>query len=247
MVLDHNHSVTDSLQRLEEWLAGRPSGPAGRLPAERDLAERLNLSRAELRKALATVESQGRLVRHVGRGTFLRLGPADLADERPPARQGVERIASEERLPRTPLGDIASPRDLVQARLLLEPELAGLAALHATRLSLAAIEHEAAAVRGAADWAGYDAADSRLHAAIAAACGNALLVALDETLRAARRELNWGVLGERGPEPPSPDHPSVPQHAAVVAAIRARDRHGAVAALRHHLMVEAASLLGPGA
>ncbi|WP_375461195.1 FadR/GntR family transcriptional regulator [uncultured Enterovirga sp.] len=224
----------EALQRVEQWLAAHPLGPERRLPAERSLATLLQLSRAELRKALAAIEEQGRLIRHVGRGTFLRTSdaaPVRAAEPGPPASGDPG------------LAELTSPRDLLQARLAIEPELARLAAVHATGMDIRLLRDRDAQVRSARSWELYDRADAGYHRAVAGASGNSLLRAVYDVVAGVRATLDWGRLRDRGP-PPSPDHPSFAEHAAITDAIAARDRHAAADALRHHLMVEAAAVLG---
>jgi DNA-binding FadR family transcriptional regulator len=55
-----------ALIQLRAWLAQRELPAASRLPPERELSELLGVSRGELRKALAIMEEQGELWRHVG-------------------------------------------------------------------------------------------------------------------------------------------------------------------------------------
>jgi DNA-binding GntR family transcriptional regulator len=59
------------LEQLRSWVTSAQLPEDGRLPPERELAERFRISRAELRKALAVMEAEGGVKRHVGRGTFL--------------------------------------------------------------------------------------------------------------------------------------------------------------------------------
>ena len=98
----------DLLARLTE------DGPGTRLPPERQLAAQFGVSRNEIRKALARLELDGRLSREVGRGTFIR-APAEAATSNLDA-----------------LRDSTSPRNAMEARLVLEPEIASLAAVNAT-------------------------------------------------------------------------------------------------------------------
>ncbi|MBT5294680.1 MAG: GntR family transcriptional regulator, partial [Octadecabacter sp.] len=58
-----------SLEIVRHWLTQSNQKTGSRLPPERILADTLSLSRPELRKALAVLENEGRINRHVGRGT----------------------------------------------------------------------------------------------------------------------------------------------------------------------------------
>ena len=81
-----------------------------RLPPERDLIVRLGMSRRALRQGLEVLEAEGRLPRHVGKGTFVgarppgsepglsfvtaRTSPAELMDILGAARRGSLRITA---------------------------------------------------------------------------------------------------------------------------------------------------------
>ena len=56
---------------LQEQTASGVLGPGGKLPTERDLAGQLTAPRSEIRRALAGLERDGLITRHVGCGTFL--------------------------------------------------------------------------------------------------------------------------------------------------------------------------------
>jgi len=68
-------------QRLQNQLSDIiQSAPKGtRLPSEPELAKQLGVSRATLREAMRTFESQGLLRRHQGIGTFV-VGPSQVID-----------------------------------------------------------------------------------------------------------------------------------------------------------------------
>ncbi|TDR94448.1 FadR/GntR family transcriptional regulator [Enterovirga rhinocerotis] len=219
-------------QTLQEWLERAPLGPDGRIPAERILATELGVSRAELRKVLARLEEDGRLLRQVGRGSFLQ-GRLE-AQSRPDGR-----LASSE--PSDDLAASSSPRDVMQARLVLEPLLAGLAAENATGRQVAGLlsrtegsDHASAGDR--------EAADRDFHHAIAEATRNPVLIAAYERLAEARRGAGWERLAYRFAAGASDT-----EHRAIANAIADRNRHLAEKSLRHHLMVEANTMLSAGA
>ncbi len=202
-------------ERLRRFVAEGGFHHNDRLPAERELAQRLGVGRAELRKALAALEADGLIWRHVGRGTFIGARPVlNLAD-----------VAY--------LGELASPSQVLTARIAVEPELARLAAHHATRQDMEALLHWAQRCRAAPDWRSYEAADNNLHHAVAGATHNKLLLYLFDTLNTVRRSTVWGQ--KRHSARPPPDHFSFDQHDAICAAIAARDGGLAAQLMRAHL------------
>src|SRR3546814_2399489 len=65
------------LVQLKAYLAQADLPFDSRLPPERRLSEMLGVSRVALRKALAALETEGQLWRHVGKGTFIGSRPID--------------------------------------------------------------------------------------------------------------------------------------------------------------------------
>jgi DNA-binding FadR family transcriptional regulator len=206
----------DALSRLRAFLAQSGLGHGERLPPERHLAAQLGLTRAELRKALASLQTEGQLWRHVGRGTFIGSPPPEAA------------------------GDIAAmarrtnPAEIMRARLLIEPEIARMAALNATPAQLEEMRQIMLKSEAAANWRVYESWDTRLHRLIAEATQNSLLVGLLDTLNAVRRMATWGRL-RINPVKPARDHHSFAEHGTIVAAIANRDLSAAAQAMRVHL------------
>ncbi|HEX2726518.1 MAG TPA: FCD domain-containing protein [Beijerinckiaceae bacterium] len=197
-----------------------------RLPPERDLAQRLGVQRPALRKALAVLEAEGQIWRHVGRGTFVGSRPSV-----PPG--DVSAIAR-----------MTNPGEVMRTRILLEPEVAALAALNATPASIAEMRVCLQKSRTAPTWRQYEAWDNRLHRVIAEATQNYLLLALLDTMTAVRRTVTWGRL-RTNKERPKPDHHSFADHDQIVAAIADRDRARAREAMRRHLEHVERNLLRP--
>ncbi len=136
-----------------------------------------------------------------------------------------------------------SPREAMEARLLLEPELAGLAALNATFSQIEEMRETAALARRSRTWAAYEELDARLHRVIAAAAGNRLLLAVHEIVNDVRRAVIWKRLDTRPLGPPD-GYSSFEEHDAIVSAIEGRDRNGAMEAMRRHLRTTSEKLFG---
>jgi len=206
-----------ALTQLRALLANIDVTVATRLPPERRLVEMLGLNRPALRKALAVLEAEGQIWRHVGKGTFV----------------GARPVSS--------LGDIGAiarrtnPGEVMRTRILIEPEVAALAALTATPDDVAEMRLCIQRSRLAATWRQYEAWDNRLHRAIGEAAQNHLLLCLLDTLNAVRRTVTWGRL-RANRDRPTADHHSFGEHEAIVDAIEDRDRHRAREAMRTHLV-----------
>jgi DNA-binding FadR family transcriptional regulator len=210
-----NHSDA-ALLELRTMLSEIDVTADSRLPPERDLAQRLGVQRPALRKALAVLESEGQIWRHVGKGTFV--------GSRPSLAQGdVTAIARK-----------TNPGEVMRTRILLEPEVAAMAALNATPAHVTEMRACLTRSRSAPTWRQYEAWDTRLHRVIAEATQNYLLLALLDTLTAVRRTVTWGRL-RANKERPKPDHHSFTEHEAIVTAIEERDRLRARDAMRQHL------------
>lgn len=198
-----------------------------RLPPERDLALRLGCSRETLRKALAALETDGAIWRHVGQGTFRGRRPRHL-----PVRD-------------TLLVEGATPPDLMRARLVLEPQVAAEAALRADAADIDHLRARVAAGRAARDRAACEQADDAFHRAIAAVTGNPVLVGLLGYLSGARRRAAWQREWDRtyhriGVEEFRTLHSN--QHEWIVDAIAEADPVAAAQMMTRHLETIAAAM-----
>lgn len=213
-----------ALVQMRAFIAQGSYAPDDRLPPERELCRMLGVGRAQLRKAFAVLEAEGLIWRHVGRGTFIGDGT------RPGSRDSVGAIAKR-----------TSPREVMHARLVLEPQLAREAALHATLADLDELRAIDRRSRVAANWREYETTDNALHRSIAVASQCAPLIALFDQLNALRRTVVWGRLRTRR-ERPQPDHHSFGEHGRIIAAIAERDGEAAEREMRTHLKSVAARL-----
>lgn len=184
-----------------------------KLPGERELAERLGVSRASVKQAIVVLEVQGLVESRHGGGTYLR------SDELT-VETVDEMVARRRRLP-----------EVLEAREALETKLAELAAQRRTDEDLAAmdaaLEHMAKEIeQGEYGIEG----DRRFHAAITAAARSGLLAEFMRSISVQIAESRNESL--RQPERP---HQSMEQHRAIVEAIREGDPEKAAEAMRKHV------------
>ncbi|MCE3272174.1 MAG: transcriptional regulator, GntR family-like protein [Ramlibacter sp.] len=194
-----------------------------RLPAERDLAKQLGVSRPSVREALIALEVEGWVEVRTGSGIYVQ----------PPQQRnghGAARGANGG-------GDTADwgPLELMRARELVEGEVAALAARHARKAHIAAMSSALDHMRQDAA-AGVEprAGDEEFHTAIAQACGNEVLNDTVRSYWSARHGPIFSRLGDYF-ENPASWSAAVVEHAAVLEAIRARDAQAARAAMQQHL------------
>lgn len=217
-------SIDDDVARLRDYIDGLERKGDMRLPPEPKLGERLGVSRSRLRTMLKRLEDEGMIWRHVGKGTFL--GPRQLTIDAPDWAASI------------------SVDDFFDARLLLEPQLAGHAAVHATPADIIALENGVSEMAATTSFLQWKRLDDRLHRTIAEATHNALLLMLYDTLRS---QVRLG-LDERMEEvfgtPPAPRITTESEHGDVVEAIRGRNPERAEQAMRDHIRSVRNSLFG---
>lgn len=215
-MLDRSASRAGAARLRQFILQGIDEGslpPGERLPTERALVERFTLARSAVRRTLATLEAEGRIARFVGRGTFVA-GPA--------GHEGAE----------MPLD--ASPAELMEARLLIEPAFAELVVSKASSVDFERMERALAAAETAVTIDAFETHDNELHEAIVAATHNRFLVAIYERVALLRRQAEWGTLKERSM---TVERRLAYQreHRLIVQALRERDPARARAAMVAHL------------
>lgn len=215
-----------TLVQLRAWLTRHDFPPDTKLPAERELAEILGVSRGDLRKALATLEAEGQLWRHVGKGTFT-------------GSRAIEVMSLAE------IDRQTNPAEVMRTRLLIEPLIAREAALNATSVDIDALRRCVNRTHQAATWRQYETADNELHRRIAEASDNRLLLALFDALNAVRRAVVWGMLRTNTDRPPD-NHHSFAEHDRIIEAIEKRDIEGAGREMYLHLRAVEQNLMERG-
>ncbi|MBB5497602.1 FadR/GntR family transcriptional regulator [Paraburkholderia sp. MM5384-R2] len=217
--------IDDDVVRLRNYIETRAStADDSRLPPEPKLCEALGISRGRLRTVLKRLESEGLIWRHVGKGTFI--GPRQIrADD-------------------ASLSAAISLDDLLDARLVLEPQLAAQAAIHATAADIAVLEQCLSEMQTAKPFIQWKRLDERLHRAIAEATHNALLLMLYGTVR-TQMQVNLDSRIEAVYSPMSePRQDTDNEHRKLVDAIRAHNPDHAEQAMREHLRSVRTRLFG---
>ncbi|MCG8440798.1 MAG: FadR family transcriptional regulator [Caulobacterales bacterium] len=193
-----------------------------RLPAERDLAARFDVSRPTVREAIIALEVAGLVEVKVGSGVYVIAREGEQPERVDPA---------------------IGPFELFEARRMIEGETAALAARLMDDMHVARLEAHLDAMRdeNRMKVAGENA-DRRFHVAIAEATQNAALVAVVEELwRVRERSPVVSRLLQKGRDVGL--QPAIDDHQAILDALKTRDPDTARAAMHAHLSCVIEALL----
>jgi GntR family transcriptional repressor for pyruvate dehydrogenase complex len=198
-----------------------------RLPSERELAETFRVSRASVREAIKTLESEGLVASRAGSGTFITAVDVEAL---------IQPLASSLSRGKDAL------LDLFEMRRLVEPSIAALAAERATpadilRLKEILDEQAQQISRGASAVE----SDAAFHFAIGQATHNAalqrLVAAIVDILKPAR-EQSLQTAGRA--------HKSLASHREILGAIERHDADMARQAMQRHIEAVERNVLAPG-
>lgn len=216
---------------LKDFIEAEGLEPGDRLPPERDLALKLGLPRTALRRMLSALEKDGRLIRHVGRGTFIAGSGVSSSALRRPA-------SSDEDTLRT------YPAEVFEARLIIEPKIAALAALRATRQEVEEMQKSIARGSASESLGEFEKWDAVFHRIIVQAARNGLLASLYEGIHAVRAGNLWGKMKEQSLTSERMTAYIV-SHQAILDAIKDRDSREAERNMYDHIIEARANILGP--
>ena len=192
--------------------------PGDRLPAERDLAAKIGVSRPTVRMGLHALAAMGCVRSRHGSGTYISAGPPALVSE--------------------PLSLLAAlhdftPEQMSDARRILEVGAAGLAAESATSEQIASLAEEVASLFASTGHPQrFLAHDIAFHRLVAAASGNPIIAAVVEMVSALyyeRRRETAAQASDRDLRDAAGAHREIYQ------AFRARDGDAARRAMNDHL------------
>jgi GntR family uxuAB operon transcriptional repressor len=208
-------------QILAAISAGRLN-PGDRLPNERELAEICETSRTTVRDALLALELFGVVEVRPGSGAY------------------VSNLRSPRRVADSVMLD-SVPRDLLEARLSIEPAVARVCASRLGPPDIARLEGliDACEREGARAASGELEAFLRMshafHSELAASCGNSILADLTRQLVDVTAHPLWMVVNAMHVREPAARAAQISEHREILAAVAAGDAEAAAAAMTAHL------------
>lgn len=208
--------VYEGVAKQIERLILKKLQPGDKLPSERELAELLRVSRSSIRDAIRSLELMGMVEPRQGAGTIVR------------------EISSESLT--NPLANVIKRKgelihELLDFRMMLEPQLAARAATRVSDEEVAEMEE----ILDRQDKKVHEgessvAEDSEFHYAIALASGNSVVLKVLDTLMDLLRDSR-----ERSLQVEGRPQKSISGHRKILAAIKRRDSEAAKVAMRRHI------------
>lgn len=206
------------------WTAG------SKLPPERGLAEEFGASRNTIRKAIKLLAAEAL----VSTTENSRPVVAYVKKSEPDSRTTAQRVDGDHGFVSEDYILDSSPLEVLEARLVIEPEAVALATLRARTDNIEEIRKALAESLAAKNLADFEHWDGQLHQAIFRATRNTALIGYYRTVNQIRNQPSWialkkkSVTGER-------QRLYDRQHTAIVTAIVNRLPDKAKAAMRAHL------------
>lgn len=206
--------VDEVFAQLSAELVGRRAKGGGWLPSERQLAQRLQVSRPVVREAIKRLELQGLIEVKHGIGT---------------------RVVNRLHTPLTGSLGLLLPdqherlRQTLEARAALEPEVARLAAERMTQAALKELRRAHARLEAAQSVADAVEADLEFHHLLARGCGNQVFVLILDSLAELGKKSRFETISNAGVRR------AIEHHAAILNAVVRHQPDSAATAMRHHM------------
>ena len=195
----------------------------GRLPTERELSDSMGVGRRAVRSALDSLLAEGLIWRKQGKGTF--------AGQAPDKTQ----VLAAEIVGETNFSEV------MEARLCIEPTLAGMAAKHALPADIERLRNLARRTVEAADSASIELWDGAMHRMIARTARNKPLLTTFSMIDEIRGNESWRDMRSKARSLETL-RISDAEHHAIIDQIETGSVQGAEAAMRIHLTTLANNL-----
>jgi DNA-binding FadR family transcriptional regulator len=206
-------------EQLRHLMGSGEFSVGSRLPAERELALQLGVSRPSVREALIALEVEGMIEVRTGSGIYVQ---CTTTPSKP--RPAITNAPAD-----------WGPLEVMSARILVESEAAALAAQNAQKKDLQVIRNglQKMKLEAARDEIPRQG-DEAFHEGIAQACGNSVLLDTVQRFWQARNGPLFERLGDYF-ENPASWQAAIAEHQCVLEAIEAGNPTGARKAMQKHL------------
>jgi GntR family uxuAB operon transcriptional repressor len=202
--------------------------PGGRLPSDREVAEQLGVSRPTAREAILALELIGAVTVRHGDGTYV-----SQLHRRPFDVSGLD------------FG--SNPKEVMEARIVLEPPVSGLLARDAEPADLDRVQEELDAagklIDDVASLPAFVDLGMDFHARLTRLCSNRILVHVVSDLVDVDRQPLWVLLNQMVLQTRQSRATMVEEHQRVLDAVRAGNPEDAEQVMRTHLHANKRQLL----
>ena len=192
-----------------------------KLPAERELAEKYQVSRGTVRSALSKLEKEKFIEIKPGSGAFV-----------------IHKTSS------VPVSEVknANPLELIDARFALEPHICRLAVLHGKKEQFQKLETLVEAMeKSVKDPVQFASADTAYHQVLADCTGNNLLIWIINQINSVRGQDEWTKARHLTLNDNIIRTYNI-QHKQILAAIKLREPEKAASLMKEHLEIARLSL-----
>lgn len=219
------HLYEQIAERLARDIAGGRLAPGDRLPAQRELARVLEVSRPSVREALASLENEGLIETRRGAGSFVATG----------ASAEARRLLESDALPHD-----SSPLALLEAREMIEPMIAELAARRSGPDAQAEVLLElmdgVSDLHHADERRRWSDADRFFHRQLAVMSANPVLVQIAELIASVMDQPLWQSLRDQAlRDDPGRVRLYAAEHRLIYDAVRAGNPAAAAFQAREHI------------
>ncbi len=173
----HKSDATRVYRSIVTKIRAKAFAPGERLPNERALALEHGVSRNSIRNALSMLQTQGIVTRRMGSGTYLaNKAIARLLEDKPVAQHHDA---------------VPTFVELLEGRLLFEPEMMGLAAKRADEADFRAMHEQLRKMQEAREWIEFKECLYGVHLTFYRATKNRFLTQIFESIIANRRAVDY--------------------------------------------------------
>ncbi len=176
-----NHMCRAIYASIRDGIRNGELADGMRLPTERRMMTEYGAARNTVRKALALLERDGLINRRAGSGTYVHSDGSAEEAARNTERRGDEQVA-------------ASPLDVLEARMAIEPGFVDMLVARATEDDFRILEGKLDEAEHAVDQQSFREAGYAFHLQLARATRNPLLVRIFEIIIEARINAGWNKL-----------------------------------------------------